>query len=143
MTEKPSDKVDLMIEKQICERVIARVLAGGVDYAEIYAEDKRSDTVSVISGNVENALTARNIGAGIRAIKGTNSVYAYGNDISEAGLTALADKVCDAVGGIGKSGQGVYRQHHGQPDEPDLLSPVHLRLRLAGCGGGHRREKHR
>ena len=93
-----------MIDKRICEKIIARVLASGADYAEIYAEDKRSENVSVISGNVENALTSRNVGAGIRAIKGTNSVYAYGNDISEKGLAAVADKVCDAVGGIGKSG---------------------------------------
>ena len=104
MTARPSDKREIMIEKQICEKIIARVLASGADYAEIYAEDKRSDLVSVISGNVENALSGRTVGAGIRAIKGTNSVYAYGNDISEKGLSSIADKVCDAVGNIGKSG---------------------------------------
>lgn len=96
-----------MINKQICEKIIARVLESGADYAEIYAEDKKSDTLSMISKSVENALTSRSVGAGVRAIKGTNSVYAYGNDISEKGLFAIAEKVCDALGGMKGAGLDV------------------------------------
>ena len=31
-----------MIDRRICEKIIARVLASGADYAEIYAEDKKA-----------------------------------------------------------------------------------------------------
>lgn len=94
-----------MIDKKICEKIISRVLKHGADYAEIYAEDKISESLFMVSSKVDNALTSRTRGAGIRAIKGTNSIYAYGNDVSEAGLQSIADKVCSALGDV--SGQGV------------------------------------
>ncbi len=89
-----------MIDKKICEKIISRVMKHGADYAEIYVEDKVAESVFMISDKVENALTSRSKGAGIRAIKGTNSVYAYGNDTSERGLARIAEKVCDALGAM-------------------------------------------
>lgn len=86
-----------MIEKSLCESIISRILEYGADYAEIYADDKISENLSMISCKVENAMTSRTYGVGIRAIVGTNCVYAYGNDTSERGLYSIADKVCQAL----------------------------------------------
>ncbi len=73
-------------------------MKSGADYAEIYAEDKNTSSVSMIDGAVENSVSSRDRGVGVRVFTGTNYVYAYGNDISEQGLMSLADKVADAVG---------------------------------------------
>ncbi len=85
-----------MLSKELCERVIARAMKTGADYAEIYAEDKNVSSVSMIGGAVENSVSSRDRGVGV--FKGTNYVYAYGNDITETGLNNLADKVAAAIG---------------------------------------------
>ncbi len=87
-----------MLSKELCERVIARAMKTGADYAEIYAEDKNVSSVSMIGGAVENSVSSRDRGVGVRVFKGTNYVYAYGNDITETGLNNLADKVAAAIG---------------------------------------------
>ncbi len=87
-----------MISKELCEKIILRAMKTGADYAEIYAEDKTASSVSMIDGAVENSVSSRDRGVGIRVFKNTNYVYAYGNDISEKGLNGLADKVAAAVG---------------------------------------------
>lgn len=93
-----------MIDKKLCESIISDIMEHGADYAEIYADDKVSENLSMVSGKVENALTGRSCGAGIRAIVGTNCVYAYGNDMSEGGLRKIAKKVCDALNTAKRAG---------------------------------------
>ena len=86
-----------MIQRSISEAVLKRAMASGADFAEIYAEDTEARSVSMIANAVDSVTTSRKIGVGIRIFSGTNSVYAYGNDLSESALYALADKVAAAA----------------------------------------------
>ena len=52
----------------------------------------------IFDGRIENAVTGRLCGAGIRVYKGLGSVYAYTNDTSYNGLMACARKAAQAVG---------------------------------------------
>ncbi len=96
-----------MLKKDLCEAVIERAMKSGADYAEIYAEDKTSSSVSMIDSVVENAVSNRDRGIGVRIFSGTNSVYVYGNDLTETGIYSLADKAADALGDCKKSGRSV------------------------------------
>lgn len=87
-----------MIKKELCEKVLARAMCSGADYAEIYAEDKTSSSISMIASCVENAVSGRDRGVGIRIFSKTNCVYVYGNDMSEDGLISLAARAADALG---------------------------------------------
>lgn len=78
-------------------------LAGGGDFAEIYYQDKTSQTIFLRDGKVEEATTRRSHGVGIRVFNALSCVYVHSCDTSPQGLIRLARKAADAIGGIGKS----------------------------------------
>ncbi len=87
-----------MIDKLHVEQALAEALRTGGDFAELFAQDRRSSTTALRNRMVENAVAARSHGAGIRVYKGLNSVYVHTNDTSLAGLLDAARKAADAVG---------------------------------------------
>ena len=53
---------------------------------------------------MENALSGRDYGAGIRIFKGLNSVYVYTNDTSRDGLVDTARRAAAAIGDAESAG---------------------------------------
>ncbi len=93
-----------MLNQTTAERTLARALCSGGDFAEIYLEDGDATTLSMTRGKMETAVSGRTFGAGVRVYKGTNSVYVYTNDCSEAGLLQAAEQAAAAVGALGADG---------------------------------------
>ncbi len=87
-----------MISKDVAQKVLRQALSTGGDFAEIYFEDSEGTTLQMIDNHMENAISGRNHGAGVRVFKGTNSVYVYTNDTSETGLLETASKAAAAIG---------------------------------------------
>ena len=87
-----------MISKKIAEQALAEALKTGGDFAEIFVQDKCSNSITLLDGRIEDAVTGRIHGAGIRIFKGLNSIYVHTNDTSLSGLIAAARKAADAVG---------------------------------------------
>jgi Predicted Zn-dependent proteases and their inactivated homologs len=75
-----------MLQAELLEAVLKRALAGGADFAEVYAERSRKRQMVVRSGRLEDALSGLDYGAGIRLFFGTEVVYAYTNDLTKEGL---------------------------------------------------------
>ena len=82
-----------MLTKEIIDRVLAAALAAGGDFAEIYAENTLKNNLAVIDAKVDSALCSRDVGVGIRVLKGNKCVYASTNDISEGRLIELAKQL--------------------------------------------------
>lgn len=82
-----------MIKKSLAIKVLNVALSTGGDYAEIYLEDTKSNGVSVENGVVESSMKSENYGAGVRILKGFNSVYGFTSDLSEKSLVDLASKL--------------------------------------------------
>ena len=102
-----------MISKKIAEQALAAALRTGGDFAELFLEDRTSRTLSLQDGHIEDAITGRRHGAGIRVYQGTNSVYVHTNDTSLSGLLAAASKAADAVPNVGPGpGAGSNRDIH-------------------------------
>ena len=83
-----------MISKNLAKRVLNAALATGGDFAELFLED------TISNGLVRDSLDAINIanssvtyGAGLRILKGLQSVYGYTNDLSKEGLLKLASSL--------------------------------------------------
>lgn len=112
-----------MISKQICEQALARALCSGGDFAELFAEDTSVGTIALQSGRIENALSGREHGAGIRIFKGTATVYAYTNDTSLPGLLALADQAAAALGSAGCDGSVALDETARANRHPFLVLP--------------------
>ncbi|MDO4356825.1 MAG: TldD/PmbA family protein [Clostridia bacterium] len=87
-----------MINRKTAEQVLSRALTTGGDFAEIFFEDTRKNTLGMIDGKIDTATTRRTHGAGIRIYQGLNSVYVYTNDTDLPGLMRAAQQAADAVG---------------------------------------------
>lgn len=99
-----------MLRPATAESVLNAARRGGADFAEIYVERWRRRTLRTIDGEVEEALSAIEQGAGLRLFFGTDVVYAYTNDLDDAALAELTQTlvrlrgqggVVDATGGGG------------------------------------------
>ncbi len=86
-----------MIDHDVLERVLAGALRTGGEFAEIYAEDKRSTSAGLDDGKVEQLTSGRDRGAGIRVVKGETTGFAHTADLSEAGLRAAAEAAAAAA----------------------------------------------
>ena len=86
-----------MLSKSTAEAVLLKALSTGGDFAEIFMEDTSASNMLMRNGDVEQALSSRNHGAGIRIFNGLNSVYSYTNDTSLSGLLDCAEKAAAAI----------------------------------------------
>jgi TldD protein len=93
-----------MLGKHIAEKTLGVALSSGGDFSEIYLEDADATSLMMSSGKMETAVSGRTFGAGIRVFRGTNSVYVYTNDGSEAGFVKAAEQAAAAVGALGAAG---------------------------------------
>ncbi len=93
-----------MIKKEIISEVLLSGLSTGADFAELYCEDVRTNSVSVLDRRVHRINSGRSFGVGIRLYKGLNSVYVYSNDSSRQGLLKLAMDAAAAMGSVSRRG---------------------------------------
>lgn len=113
-----------MIDHDIVERVLSSATRTGADFAELYAEDKRSTSASFDDGRVEQVNTGRDRGAGIRVISGDTTGYAYTADLSEPGLLAAAAAAAAAARGGGGGARIISLTGDGRPTRPSVaLAP--------------------
>ena len=87
-----------MFEKKLIEEVLAAAMASGADFAEIYAERTRNNSIRFVDGKIDRISDNLLSGVGIRAFSGTRTIYASTTDISREGLLACARSVSDAMG---------------------------------------------
>lgn len=87
-----------MISVEICRRVLARALSTGGDYAELFAENTVSHTISMIDSQVDAINDTTVSGAAVRVYKGLRSVMATTIDKSEQGLLRCAEQAAQALG---------------------------------------------
>lgn len=88
-----------MVDKVVIEEVLSEALCSGGDFSEIFFEDTKRCALSMINGKLENAVSGRDFGAGIRIFDGLNSIYAYTNDCTKEGLLDTAKKAASALSG--------------------------------------------
>src|SRR6056297_3030060 len=86
-----------MIDHDVLERVLAGATTTGAEFAEVYAEDKRSTSAGLDDGRIEQVTSGRDRGAGIRVIAGDTTGFAYTSDLSEAGLHSAASAAAAAA----------------------------------------------
>src|SRR4029078_7520623 len=64
---------------------------------EAYVSRESGREVRVHGGEVESLTAAVQTGVGIRAWSANRCAYAYGTDLSEAGVAAIADRAAEAA----------------------------------------------
>ena len=92
-------------------RAVEAALAAGASDAEGWAEESTSRQVRVYDGEVESLSDAGGRGVGVRAFAGARSGYAYGTDLSDGGVAAVARAAREAAEVADED------EHDGLPDE--------------------------
>jgi TldD protein len=137
-----------VIDHDVLERVLSVAMRSGGEFAEIYAEDKRSTSAALDDGRVEQVTSGRDRGAGIRVVAGETTGFAHTSDLTEQGLRAAAEAAAAAAsrGGGGSrtvalsppNGDRVnhverYPDEIAKADKVELLQRVDDTARSAGA----------
>jgi len=88
---------NFLLSKKVIENVLYAALSTGGDFAEIFVEDRYNTNIRMVGGYIENSLSGRDYGVGIRVFDGLNSAYGYTNDSSEENLIKVAKEVALAA----------------------------------------------
>ena len=114
----PSDptRSDSMLDEAVVQRVLGMALRTGGDFAEVFAEERRSSSARLDDGKVEELTSGRSQGAGIRVVVGDTTGFAHTSDLSESGLAAAAQVASAAArgGGGGVREVALTRSEHGR-----------------------------
>ena len=87
-----------MLSKHLCSEILAVAMSTGADFAELYQEQTRNNSLHLIDGKIDSVGDNVLSGVGVRAFLGTRTVYATTSDISREGLLRCAAGVADAIG---------------------------------------------
>lgn len=87
-----------MINKELLEEVLATAMSTGGDFAEVYGEHTRSNSLQLVDGKIDKVADNFISGVGVRVFLGQRTVYASTSDISREGLLACARSAADALG---------------------------------------------
>ena len=87
-----------MIAKALVEEALTCALSTGADFAELYGENTRNNSISMVDGKIDRVGDNLLSGVGIRAFLGTRTVFASTSDISREGLLRCAASVASVIG---------------------------------------------
>lgn len=91
-----------MLKEDVAAKVLQRARALGADFAEIYVERVRKRNLRLLNGDLKEASSGLDLGAGVRLFFGTQVVYAYTNDLEETSLLEVTETLARLKGEKGK-----------------------------------------
>ena len=89
-----------MLPKRLLEEVLQKALSTGADFAEIYVERTKENSIFMIDSKVDSIKDRLISGVGIRILKGTRCVTGSTSSMERAALIACAGRVADALDGV-------------------------------------------
>ena len=89
-----------MLSKDVIKKVLSVALSTGGDFAEVFVEDTIKNNLVLSSGKVEDIISGKDYGVGIRIFKGLRCIYAYTNDDSLTSLINTASRAAAALGDV-------------------------------------------
>lgn len=113
----------LDLEKAAASAVDAALAAGASD-AEAWVEEGVEREIRVYEGQVESLTDAASHGIGIRSFSDGRWGYAYGTDLSDAGLRALAEAAAGAAAVADSDENAGLPDELGAADVDGLASPA-------------------
>jgi TldD protein len=77
----------------LAEKVLSRALRAGGDTADLFIEERRSLSLRLEDGRVENVVSGSDLGGSIRIGTGDSTVFGYVDSCEESSLLSLADEL--------------------------------------------------
>jgi TldD protein len=86
-----------LIDPGVAERVLARALANGGRFAEVFAERRRGQTLAIDERRIESVQAGAEEGAGVRVVAGNTTYFAHVDGLEPADLERAADEAAAAL----------------------------------------------
>lgn len=122
-----------MIDPEVSQKVLKKVLSRGGEYADIFIEQRRTTAIHLEDGKVEKVFSGVDRGVGLRLVWGGRTSYAFSNDISDESLTRLAETLSSTLKGsffphfdLRKARPGTDFAIHRLPDTVPMVSKIDL-----------------
>ncbi|MEK6277549.1 MAG: TldD/PmbA family protein [Actinomycetota bacterium] len=88
-----------LVPRDLAERIVARSLARGGDFAELFAERRSGLAMSIDESRIEGVQAGSEEGAGVRVVTGATAHFAHVDGLAEADLERAADEAAAALRG--------------------------------------------
>jgi TldD protein len=88
-----------LLEPAVAERVIARALAHGGEFAEVFAERRGGLTLAIDESRIESVQSGAEAGAGVRVVSEGTTYFAHVDGLEPAELERAADEAAAALRG--------------------------------------------
>ena len=113
-----------MLDPELVSHVLAEALSSGGRFAELFAEVRSSTSIRLDDGKIEEVVSGRDRGAGVRVFHGEAQAYAFSNRLEEDALLQAARVAAGAVRAGGRSARAVDLRRR-EPYRHDVQEPVH------------------
>jgi TldD protein len=88
-----------LLEQGVAERVLARALANGGRFAEVFAERRRGQSLTIDERRIESVKSGAEEGAGVRVVDGNTTYFAHVDGLDPADLERAAGEAASALRG--------------------------------------------
>ena len=135
-----------LIEPDLAERIIARALRSGGDWAELFCEQRAAFGLGIDESRIEGVTRGRDLGAGVRVVSGETTYFAHVDGLAERDLERAADAASAALSGQRTEPVALGALVRGEPQpietdpgdvsaerKADLLRACDERVRAAGA----------
>jgi TldD protein len=86
-----------LLDQAVAERVLARALAHGGDFAEVFAERRQGQTLAIDERRIESVQSGAEEGAGVRVVDGNTTYFAHVDGLDPADVERAADEAAAAL----------------------------------------------
>ncbi len=86
-----------LIAPEVAERVLAKALAHGGEFAEVFAERNAGMTMAIDESRVESVQSGAEQGAGVRVISGGTTYFAHVDGLDPADVERAAEEAAAAL----------------------------------------------
>ncbi len=86
-----------LLDPAVAERVLARALACGGEFAEVFAERRRGLTMAIDERRIESVQSGAEEGAGVRVLSGGTTYFAHVDGLEPAQLERAATEAAAAL----------------------------------------------
>lgn len=98
------------IDDALCSRILAKALAKGGDFADLYFEHAITNYIILEDGNVNQAYSIIGLGVGIRTVKGDQVGYGFTQELKEKTMLTAASTAATIANSNPKQPAGQFVQ---------------------------------
>jgi len=124
VAQRPVGTGGTVIDHDLLRRTLEVALGRGGDFAEVFVEDVRTSSAGFDDGRIEELVTGRDRGAGIRVVVGGGTGFAHTADLTDTGLAEAARVAAAAARGAGPGGRTVGLDRSRRSDTVAVLDPA-------------------